>query len=87
MANNNSAKKRIKVIKTKTAVNRKRKSIIKTYINKFNTAIENNEIETAKELLKAVENKLDRAAAKGTIHKNVASRKISRLTIKLNKAI
>lgn len=87
MANNKSAKKRIKVIETKNAINRQRKSAIKTYLTKFNAAIDNNEFDTAKELLRTIEKKLDRAAAKGTMHKNKAARKVSNLTKKLNSAI
>ena len=84
MANIKSAKKRILVIDKKTALNRTRKSEIKTYIKKFDTAIENGEVEQAKELLKVIESKLDRAAAKNTVHRNAASRKVSRLNIRLN---
>lgn len=84
MANIKSAKKRILVIDKKTALNRTRKSEIKTYIKKFDTAIENGEVEQAKELLKVIESKLARAAAKHTVHRNAASRKVSRLNIRLN---
>ncbi|WP_425446162.1 30S ribosomal protein S20 [Dethiothermospora halolimnae] len=86
LANIKSAKKRIKVIEKKNAINRKRKSEIKTYINKFDSAIENNDLDTAKELLRLIEKKMDRAAAKGTLKKNAVSRKISRLSKTLNKA-
>lgn len=84
MANIKSAKKRILVIDKKTALNRTRKSEIKTYMKKFDAAIENGEVEKAKELLKVIESKLYRAAAKNTVHKNTASRKVSRLNIRLN---
>lgn len=84
MANIKSAKKRISVIETKTAINRQRKSQIKTYLKKLNAAIDNGNIEEAKEVLKLVEKKLFRAAAKGTIHKNAASRKVSQLNKKIN---
>lgn len=84
MANIKSAKKRIRVIEKKTAINRRRKSEIKTYIKKLNNAIENNNAEQAKELLKIVEKKLYKAAAKGTIHRNAASRKVSKLAKKVN---
>lgn len=87
MANRKSAKKRIKVIKVKTALNKSRKSEIRTYISKFDNAIESGNIEAAREFLKIIEKKLARAAAKNTIHKNAAARKISRLTKKLNKAV
>lgn len=87
MANIKSAKKRIEVIKVKTALNKSRKSEIKTYITKFNKAVESGDLDSAKSLLKLVEKKLNRAAAKNTIHKNAAARKVSRLTKKLNEAV
>ncbi len=87
MANIKSAKKRIEVIKTKTAINKSRKTEIKTYVNKFNTALENGNVEEAKSLFKTVEKKLAQAGAKNTIHKKAASRKISQLSKKLNKAV
>lgn len=84
MANIKSAKKRILVIEKKTALNRKRKSEIKTYIKKFDAAVEDANIEEARALLKTIESKLDRAASKNTMHKNAASRKVSRLNARLN---
>lgn len=84
MANIKSAKKRILVINKKTAVNKDRKSEIKTYIKKFETALNEGNFESAKEYLKICEKKLYQAAAKNTIHKNAAARKVSRLTKKLN---
>lgn len=87
MANIKSAKKRIEVIKVKTAFNKSRKSEIKTYITKFNKAIENGDIDSARTLLKLVEKKLSKAAAKNAIHKNAAARKVSRLTKRLNEAV
>lgn len=87
MANIKSAEKRIKVIEKKTLVNRQRKSQIKTYIKKFNAAIENGNIEEAQKLLSLVQKKLYRAAAKGTFHKNTVARKVSQLTRKMNAAM
>ena len=86
MANIKSAEKRIKVIATKTAVNRNRKSQIKTAIRRFETALEAGQMEDASKELQFVEHKLDRAAAKSTIHKNAAARKVSRLRHQLNQA-
>lgn len=85
MANIKSAKKRILVIDKKTALNKSKKSEIKTYIKKFETAVNSGDIEKAKDYLKEIESKLDRAAAKNTIHKKAAARKISRLQLRLNK--
>ncbi|WP_027399354.1 30S ribosomal protein S20 [Anaerovorax odorimutans] len=86
MANIKSAKKRIKVINKKTAVNRRVKSHLKAIIKNFEAAIAENDFDTAKEKLALAEKKLMKAAAKGTIHKNAASRKVSRLTRRFNKA-
>ncbi|MDF2950156.1 MAG: rpsT [Sedimentibacter sp.] len=85
MANIKSAKKRILVIDKKTEVNKSRKSEIKTYIKKFEAALTEGNYDKAKELLKVCEKKLYQAAAKNTIHKNAASRKVSRLALRLNK--
>jgi len=87
LANIKSAKKRIEVTRLRTAINRQRKSEIKTYIKKFNSAIDNGNIDEAKSLLKLVEKKLSRAAVKNTIHKNAAARKVSQLTKKVNEAV
>ena len=87
LANIKSAEKRIRTIKKRTALNRSRKSEIKTYIKKFDLALEKGNIDEAKELLKIIDKKLKRAACKNVIHKNNASRKVSALTKKLNKKI
>lgn len=86
MANIKSAKKRIDVTRAKTADNKSRKTEIKTYVNKFHSAIENGNLDEAKSLFKTVEQKISKAAAKNTIHKKAASRKISQLSKRLNKA-
>ncbi|WDV44561.1 30S ribosomal protein S20 [Clostridiaceae bacterium M8S5] len=87
MANIKSAKKRISVINTKTALNRQRKSEVRTYIKKLDKAIESKNFDDAKMLLRTIEKKLDKAVAKGTFHKSTASRKISRLNKKVNAAM
>ena len=87
MANIKSAQKRIKVTATKTDRNRSIKTEIKTYIKRFEAAVENNNLDEAKELLKVVDKTLKRASQKNIIHKNTASRKVSRLNKKLNKAM
>lgn len=84
MANIKSAKKRILVTNKKTEANKSRKSEIKTYIKKFETALNEGNYEKAQENLIICEKKLYQAAAKNTIHKNAAARKVSRLTKKLN---
>lgn len=84
MANIKSAKKRIRVIETKTLRNKMIKSALKTTIKKFETSVANNNVEEAKVTYTAAVKALDMAASKGVVHKNVASRKKSKLTVKLN---
>ena len=86
MANIKSAKKRINVINKKTLVNRRVKNNLKAIIKNFNKALAAKDFDTAKEKLGLAEKKLMQAAAKNTIHKNAASRKVSRMTKAYNKA-
>ena len=86
MANIKSAKKRIKVIDKKTARNRRVKNHLKAVLRSFDEAIEAGDMELAQEKFQLAEKKLMQAASKGTIHKNAASRKVSRLAKQLNKA-
>lgn len=85
MANIKSAKKRISVINKKTAINRRVKNTLKGILKSFEAAMAQGDYELAKEKLAAAEKKLMQAAAKGTIHKKAASRKVSRLTKRFNK--
>lgn len=87
MANIKSAKKRIKVSATKTLQNRRIKNSFRSTIKSFNRALAEGNLEVAKNELGLAEKKLMKAAAKGTIHKNTASRKVSRLTKAYNKAL
>lgn len=84
MANIKSAKKRIKVIQTKTLRNKIIKSSLKTTIKKFLTAVEAKNVDEAKVTYIASARALDKAASKGVIHKNKATRKKTRLAAKLN---
>ena len=86
MANIKSAKKRISVINKKTAANRRVKAHLKAVLKHFDNAIAETDMTVAAEKLVLAEKKLKQAAAKGTIHKNAAYRKISRLTKQFNKA-
>lgn len=86
MANIKSAKKRISVTAKKTAINRMRKSQVKTAIRRFDEAIAEGNMELANSSFKYAQKKIMQVAAKGTLHKNAASRKVSRLAAKLNAA-
>ncbi len=85
MANIKSAKKRILVNRTKTERNKAIKSGVKTAIKKVNTAIETKDVEGAKAALLEAVITIDKAATKGVYHKKNASRKVSRLTLAVNK--
>jgi small subunit ribosomal protein S20 len=84
MANIKSAKKRIKVIATKTAHNKSIKSRVKTIIKKVDTAVANGDKEAAKSALTEAIKAISSATSKGIFHKNTASRKISNLTKAVN---
>lgn len=86
MANIKSALKRIKVTEAKTLRNRMVKSSVKTFVRKFEDSLAAGNIEEAKRLYPRVSHVIDKAAAKGILHRNTASRKKSKLAIKLNKA-
>ena len=83
MPNIKSAKKRVKVIATKTLINKAANSELKTTLNKANAAIANNDANKAEAVRVAVK-KLDQAVAKGILHKNAAARKKSQLAKKAN---
>lgn len=86
MANIKSAKKRVLVINKKTALNRSRKSAIKTAEKRFLVSVEAGDKELAAKNLVAFEKLVMKSVAKGIFHKNAASRKVSRLAKKLNAA-
>lgn len=87
MANIKSAKKRIQITRYRSAINKAKKTEIKTYIKKFEGALDSGNIDDAKNLIKQIDKKLKRAAHENIVHKNAAARKVSRLTKKLNKAM
>ncbi len=83
MPNIKSAKKRVKVIATKTLQNRAANSQLKTQIKKANAAIDSNADNKLAEVRIAMK-KIDQAAAKGIIHKNNAAHKKAALDKKLS---
>jgi small subunit ribosomal protein S20 len=80
MANTSSAKKAVRKIERRTAVNRSRRSQMRTFIKKVEEALASGDRGAAQAALKTAEPVMMRAAQKGIVHKNTASRKISRLT-------
>lgn len=86
MANIQSAKKRMRQNVKRRIHNRYFRATARTYIKQVRSAIEHGELDKADEALKAAYKALDKAAAKGLIHKNNAARRKSRLTLALKKA-
>ena len=86
MAHSISAKKRVRQNLKARARNRARKEQIKEPVKAFNSAITAQDWKKAEESLKTAVKQMDRIATKGTIHKNTAARKRSRLTKRLNAA-
>ena len=85
MANIKSAKKRIRVIETKTLRNKMIKSKVKTVTKNVQAAIAAGNKADAEAKLKIAISEISKAASKGVYHKNNASRKISNLTLAVNK--
>ncbi|MFG0266306.1 MAG: 30S ribosomal protein S20 [Rhodopirellula sp. JB055] len=79
MPNTSSASKRLRQNEKRRTLNRAARSNMRSTIRRVRKAVENNDLETAKNEFKAAQKKLDRAAAKNLIHKNAAARTKSRL--------
>lgn len=84
MAHSISAKKRIRQNLKRNARNRARKEQLKTQVKSFTAAIGAGDSGKAETELRKVTSRLDKIAAKNTIHKNTAARRRSRLTKRLN---
>jgi small subunit ribosomal protein S20 len=85
MANTTSARKAARKIARRTVVNRARSSKLRTYIGKVEDAIASGDRNKALAALKEAEPVIMRSAQKGVVHRNAASRKVSRLTARLAK--
>jgi small subunit ribosomal protein S20 len=83
MANTSSAKKAVRKIESRTAINRSRRSQMRTYVRKVEEALSAGDAAAAAAALKTAEPILMRAAQKGIVHKNSAARKVSRLTTRV----
>lgn len=80
MANTPQARKRIRRNAARAEVNGNRIGRIRTFVKKVESAIESGDKEAAKTALSAAQPELARGVARGVMHKNTASRKLSRLT-------
>lgn len=85
MANIKSAKKRILVSEKRAERNKSVRSRVKTAIKKVEAAVMANDKAAAQAALTNAVSELDKATRKGIYHKNTCARKVSRLTVAVNK--
>lgn len=83
MANTPQARKRIRRNDRRADINRARVSRIRTFVKQAEAALAAGDKDEAREALKRVQPELARGVAKGVMHKNMAARKLSRLTRRL----
>jgi small subunit ribosomal protein S20 len=83
MANSPGAKKAVRKIERRTAVNRNRRSRVRTYLRKFEEAVSSGDAAAAKAAFIEAQSELMRAVSKGVVHRNTGSRKVSRLAARL----
>lgn len=83
MANTPQSKKRARQNARRLAVNKARRSRIRTYLRKVEEAITSGDQAAAAAALKSAQPELMRGVTKGVYHKNTASRKMSRLAARV----
>ncbi len=83
MANSPQAKKRARQNERRFAVNKARRSRIRTYLRKVEEAIESGDQAAAQTALREVQPELMRGVTKGLLHKNTVARKMSRLSTRV----
>ncbi len=79
MANTTQSAKRARQSETRYAINKARRSRIRTYLRKVEEALASGDQAAATAALKAAQPELDRGVSKGVLHKNTVARKMSRL--------
>ena len=85
MANTTSARKATRKIARRTVINKSRRSLLRNSVRKVEEAIASGDRNVATEAFKAAEPVIMRAAQRGVVHKNNASRKVSRLAHRIAK--
>jgi small subunit ribosomal protein S20 len=83
MANSPQAKKRARQLERRTTVNKNRRTRIRTFLRKVEEAISGGDKAVAAAALKDAQPEIMRGVTKGIMHKNTASRKVSRLTARV----
>ena len=85
MANTPGARKAIRKIERRTAVNKNRRSRVRTFLRRFDEALAAGDRTAAVAAFTEAQSELMRAVSKGVVHKNTGSRKVSRLSAQLKK--
>lgn len=80
MANTSSAKKMVRKLERRTMVNKSRRSRVRTYLRRVEEAIATGDAGSAQSAYREAQAELQRAVSKGIVHKNTASRTLSRLS-------
>ena len=83
MANSPGSKKRVRKAVRRTEINKSRRSRMRTFIRKVEEAIASGDADAAKTALRTAQPEIMRSVTKGIVHKNTASRKISRLSARV----
>ena len=84
MPNIKSAEKRVQIASTRNLRNRAERSLLRTNIKKFDSAVTQGSADEAQSAFTVAIKTIDRACSKGILHKNNAARKKSGLAKKLN---
>ncbi|MBO0737660.1 MAG: 30S ribosomal protein S20 [Alphaproteobacteria bacterium] len=84
MATHKSAEKRFRQTLKRTEINRARRSRVRTFVKRVETAIATGDKQTAQTALQLAQPELHRAITKGVLHKNTVARKLSRLATRIN---
>ena len=86
MANNSSARKRIRQTEKRTVRNKARKSRVRSFLRKVEEAVKSGDKAAAQEALRAAQPEMQRAATKGVLHANTVARRLSRLSARVKSA-
>ena len=86
MANNSSARKRIRQTEKRTVRNKARKSRVRSFLRKVEEAVKSGDKAAAQEAFRAAQPEMQRAATKGVLHANTVARRLSRLSARVKSA-
>ncbi|PWE18291.1 30S ribosomal protein S20 [Marinicauda salina] len=83
MANTSSAKKMVRKLARRTAVNKARRSRMRTFVKKVELALAAGDKDAAREAMRKAESEVMRAVSSGVLHKNTGARTVSRLNARV----